>query len=352
MVTEVGAGPLPDARRVASRRLRNAVASLVAVLIGLALGAIMIAAGGGHPVAAYSALLRGAVGDRFAIAQTLEQAIPLIVIGLGLAVAFRARVWNIGAEGQLYLGALTGGMVAIYVPIHISVLIIPLAFAAAMVGGAAWASVVGILRARWGVNEIVTSLLLNYPMFFLIEYLVRVPIRDKSQFIIQSKPVPRFAALPGLFHSFDVNAGILAAIGLVPIAAYLMNKTPFGFRVDVYGMSPEVAEAAGIDGRRVILRVMLISGATAGLAGVIQLMGVAIVLNPALSKGLGFTGIIVALLGRNRPVGVLLAAVFIGGLTTGGIAMQQAESLPTSIIVTIQAMFVLLLLAADRLMRR
>jgi general nucleoside transport system permease protein len=343
---------IPEAGRRSARRFRNVGASLLATLIGLALGAVMIALAGGRPVAAYSALFRGAIGDRFAISQTLEQSIPLIIIGLGLAVSFRARVWNIGAEGQLYLGALAGAMVAIYVPIHVPVVIIPLAFAAAMVGGAVWASVVGFLRARWGVNEIVTSLLLNYPMFFLIEYLVRVPIRDKSQFIIQSKPIPRSAALPGLFDTFDVHAGILVALGLVPIVAYLMNKTPFGFRVDVFGMSPEVAEAAGVDGRRVILRVMLISGAMAGLAGVIQLMGVAIVLNPALSKGLGFTAIIVALLGRNRPVGVLLAALFIGGLTTGGIAMQQAQSLPTSIIVTIQAMFVLLLLAADRLMRR
>jgi general nucleoside transport system permease protein len=149
-----------------------------------------------------------------------------------------------------------------------------------------------------------------------------------------------------------VNVGILVALGLVPIVAYLMNKTPFGFRVDVFGMSSEVAEAAGVDPKRVIVRVMLISGALAGLAGVIQLMGVAIVLNPALSRGLGFTGIIVALLGRNRPVGVLISGLFIGALTTGGIAMQQAQSLPTAIIVTIQALFVLLLLAANRLMRR
>jgi general nucleoside transport system permease protein len=334
---------------VASRLVRNLGASLVAILIGLGFGAIIIVAAGGEPFAAYTSLFRGAVGSRFDIGQTLEQSIPIMIIGLGLAVAFRARVWNIGAEGQFYIGALTGGLVAIYLPIDVPVILIPLSFAAAMAGGAIWAWIVGYMRAHWGVNEIVTSLLMNYPAFFLMEYLCRVPLR--GGFIIQSKPVRTAAQLPDV-PGFPVHLGIIVAIGLVPIVAYLMNKTPFGFRVDVFGMSPDVAEAAGVDRKKIVKRVMVVSGALAGLAGVIQVMGVQIVLNPFISRGFGFTAIIVALLGRNRPIGVLMAALFIGAMSNGGIAMQQAQNLPTSIILSVQALFVLLLLAAEMFIRK
>lgn len=334
-----------------SRRLRSVLASLLAVLVGLVIGGIIIAAAGAQPVVAYADLIRGAIGSRFAISQVLEQSVPLIIIGLGLCVAFRATVWNIGAEGQFYIGALCGGVVGIYTPIDSPLILVPLTFLAAMAGGAAWAWVAGAMRARLGVNEIVNTLMLNYIALFIVAYLIRVPFRDPERLIIQSKQMPEAARLPDI-PGLSVHVGFVVALVLVPIVAYLLSKTPFGFRVGVFGMNREAAAAAGVDGKRMIVRVMTISGALAGLAGIIQVEALQIVVNTVISRQFGFTAIVVALLGRNRPLGALLASLFIGGLTVGGVAMQQAQQVPTAVLISLQALFVILLLAADRLMRR
>jgi simple sugar transport system permease protein len=295
--------------------------------------------------------VQGALGSRFAVSQMLEQSIPLLIIGLGLCVAFRATVWNIGAEGQFYIGALFGGVVGIYFPVHSPFLVIPLTFVAAMAGGALWAWIAGAMRAHLGVNEIVNTLMLNYIALFILAYLVRIPLRDPERQIIQSRPMQDAAQLPD-FPGFTFHIGFVVAILLVPIVAYVLNKTPFGFRISLSGMNRDAAETAGVDSGRTIKHVMMISGALAGLAGIIQVEAVQIVLNTSVSRQFGFTAIVVALLGRTRPVGVLLASLFLGGLAVGGVRMQQVHELPTAIILSIQALFVLLLLAAERLMRR
>jgi len=278
-------------------------------------------------------------------------AVPLVIMGLGLALAFRGRVYNIGAEGQLFMGALASGVVAIFLPLDFAPLLIAVSAVAGVAAGAAWGGIVGVLRARWGVNEVITSLLLNFVAILGFTYLVRRPLRAEGASIdLQGRSVQPEAVLPTL-PSLNVHIGVFAALALVPLVWYLMARTPFGMRVRMMGFNAEAARTAGVNSRRMIVGLMLISGGMAGLAGAIQTLGLAEGLDLAISPGYGFTAIVVALLGRLHAVGVLLAALFIAMLQGGGQAMSVTEGLPYAIVLAIPGVFVVFLLIADRLAR-
>ena len=305
---------------------------------------------GGDPIAAYGALLDGAFGSPYALGQVLILTVPLLVMGIGLALAFRGRVYNIGAEGQLFMGALAAGVVAIFLPVGFDPLLILAATVAGIAAGAAWGGIVGVLRARWGVNEVITSLLLNFVAILIFTYCVRRPLRAPGSPDLQGRAIDPNAALP-ILPDLAVHVGVFAAIALVPIAAYLMARTPFGMRVRMMGFNAEAARTAGVNSRRMIVGLMLISGGLAGLAGVLQTLGVAERLDLGISQGYGFTAIVVALLGRLNALGVLLAALFIAVLQSGGQAMSVTEGLPYAIVLAIPGVFVVFLLIADRLAR-
>jgi simple sugar transport system permease protein len=275
---------------------------------------------------------------------------PLLIIGLGLSLAFRARVYNIGAEGQLFVGALAGGTLLLQVKSNGS-LLIALALVAGIVGGALWASIVGFFRARWGVNEVISSLLMNYIAIFGFSYVIRKPLGDPAAGnSLASEAIPSDTRLPFIPDIF-AHYGIFIALALVPIVAYVARMTPFGHRVRMMGLNAEAAGVAGVNTRRLIVVLMAISGGLAGLAGVIQLVGVEGRMDAGISAGYGFTAIIVALLGRLDAFGVLLAAVLISFLHVGGQAMSIENGLPYSIILAIEGVFVLFVLAADRFAR-
>lgn len=337
-------------RRRHRERLAALRASLAAVLLALVVGGALVLIAGGRPLAAYGSMLDGAFGSPLAIGQVLTQAVPLLVIGLGLALAFRARIYNIGAEGQLFMGALLGGVLVLTLPHGLGAPAIVLALLGGVVGGALWGGIVGGLRSRWGVNEVLTSLLLNYVAIFGFSFVVRKPFRDPAASFLSSESIPDAARLP-LLPSISANVGVLIALALVPIVGYAMTRTPFGFRVRTMGLNPEAAEAAGTRVGSLALRLMLISGGLAGLAGVIQVLGVAGRLDPTISQNYGFTAIVVALLGRLRAGGVLLAALLIAALQVGGQAMSVDQALPYSIVLAIQGVFVVLLLIIDRVAR-
>lgn len=334
------------------RRLGTLAAPLGAVTLAILLGAGLVLIAGGDPVSAYSALLDGAFGTPLAFGEVLAQATPLLIIGLGLALAFRGGVYNIGAEGQLFVGALAGGSAAIALPSDSGTLLIVVALLAGVLGGAAWGSIVGVLRARWGVNEVITSLLLNYIGILAFSWAIRRPLRDPDATTgLSGKAVPEHAVLPTL-PSFSVHIGALVAAALVPVVWWVMARTPFGFRVRALGLNAEAARVAGAPTARMVVWLMVVSGGLAGLAGVIQVLGVSQRLDPNLSQGIGFTAIVVALIGRMHAFGVLLAALLIAVLQAGGQAMSVNESLPYSIVLAIQGLFVVFLLIADRLARR
>jgi len=340
---------LPHVSRRAGQ-IRTIGATLAAVALGLAAGSILIVIAGGRPWSTYRDMAGGAYGSLFGFGAVLVQTAPLLVIGLGLALAFRGRVYNIGAEGQFYIGALAGGAAVILLPLRLYPLLIALAMVAGIVGGGAWGWVVGKLRARWGVNEVISSLLLNYIGIFVFSYAVRNPLRDPEASSLASKAVPDGSRLPTFPHLFT-HVGILVGLALVPLVWYVMDRTPFGFRVRMMGLNADAARVAGVDTSRMIVRLMVISGGLAGLAGIVQVLGVQGRLETTLSQGYGFTAIVVALLGRLRAVGVLLAALFVSGLIVGGQAASIDQGLPYAIVLGIQGVFVVFVLVADRFAR-
>jgi simple sugar transport system permease protein len=331
-------------------RARATVVSLVAAAIAFLVGGVLVLIARGSPVEAFRAMFEGAVGSSFALGQGLILAIPLLIIGLGLALAFRGRVYNIGAEGQLFMGALTGGAVLLTVDLDHRLLIV-LALLAGTAGGAVWGSLVGILRARGGVNEVISSLLLTYIALFVFAWAIRRPFSDPSAGNnLASRAIPEDTLLPTLPDLF-VHYGVFVAVALVPVVWYVMARTPFGFRVRAMGLNQDAAQVAGVHTGRLVVWLMLVSGGLAGLAGIIQVVGIEGRLDAGISQSYGFTAIVVALLGRLHAFGVLLAALFIAFLNAGGQAMSVDEGLPYSIVLAIQGVFVLLVLIADRFSR-
>lgn len=327
------------------------LASAGAVGSALILGGLLFLIAGADPVTAYSTMLNGAFGSTYAIGQVLKLAVPLLIISLGLLMVFRANLWNIGAEGQLLIGALTGGVVAIEFPIASGWIAIPVAIIAGAIGGGVWAGVVGWLRAKWEVHEVITSLLLNFVAVILFSFMVRGPLRDPFGFLPESKEVPEFARLPSLPY-LDVNIGIVLALMLVALFAYVLKATPYGLKIRMVGSSPSVARAVGVNPSRMTVELMFLSGALAGIAGVIQVLGVQFNLQDGLSPGFGFTAILVALLGRMNPIGAVFAALALAAITVGGSAVQVSQGVPTSIVATISALLVMCLLIAERISQK
>jgi simple sugar transport system permease protein len=341
-------GVMPAGVSLRSRRLRAAGFSFAAVIFALVVAGVLVVVAGGNPFGAYASFVEGSLGSRFAIGLVFVQTTPLLLIGLGLALAFRGRVYNIGAEGQFYMGALAGGAVGGALgsfaagPAAISIAVV-----AGIAGGAAWGLIVGVLKARWRVNEVISSLLLNYIATFVFAYVVRRPLRDPEATFIVGKELRSANHLP-VVSALSAHAGILIAFALVPVVWYAAERAPFGFRVRMMGLNSEAAHAAGVNTPLLIATLMAISGGFAGLAGIIQVLGVTYRLDPALSNGYGFTAIVVALLGRLNAVGVLLAALFVGVLTVGGQAMAVQRGLPFASVLAIEGIFVVFVLIANR----
>lgn len=245
------------------RRGRVLMTSMTAVALGLAAGAVLIAVAGGDPVAAYRDIIQGAFGSSYAIGQLLTVSTPLLIIGLGLAFAFRGRVYNIGAEGQLLMGALAGGAVAILLPAGTGIVLIPLSLAVGALAGGGWGLIVGVLRTRLGVNEVISSLLLNYVALYIFLYIIRIPLRDTNDATLTGKAVQTDARLPEI-GTLSVHIGVFLALALIPAAMYVMDRTPFGFRVRMLGLNPEASRTVGVPVGALIVRLMVISGGWRG----------------------------------------------------------------------------------------
>jgi general nucleoside transport system permease protein len=324
---------------------------LAAVALALLLCAVIIALVGTNPLDAYRALARGAFGSTRAATQTAIRAAPLLLIALGLTLAFRSKVWNIGAEGQFFMGALAASWFALQFDSLPPAIMLPAMVAVAFLGGALWGLIPALLRAYMGANEIVTSLLLNYVAAFFVAYLVRSPMKDPNYFLPQSAPLPAAATIPLLGNS-KLHAGIILALVCVPIIYLILWKTPLGYRLRVVGSNPDAARYAGISVERSIITVMLISGGMAGIAGMVEVAAVHHRLMTGISAGFGFTAIVVALLGQLNPLGVLVAAYFFASLVIGADSMQRVVGLPVSLTEIIQALVVLFFLAGDHFSKR
>ena len=352
-MTETVASPI---KTPPPRRLPVAVWSILAPLLGalagLLLGAIPIWLSGAHPLTAYGVMLTGAFGGARQITETILRATPLLIMGLGLTVAFRGRVWNIGGEGQYFIGALAGTVVGLLGQTTLpGALLIPLMLIAGLLGGALWAGVAALLRIRFGINEIIVTLMLNYIAEYSVLYVARQPLRDPESFLPQSAQLLQAARLPTLVGT-RLHVGILLALLLIPLVYLLLWKTPLGFRIRAIGANPVVAYHAGMNVTWGLAFALLFSGALAGMTGLIEVSALHTRLKDGISGGYGFTGILVALLGRLHPIGVFFAALFFAALTIGAQTMHSVYGLPIALAQVIQGLVVLFVLAADALARR
>jgi len=315
------------------------------VLAALAVSALAFLALNVSPVTAYEAMFVTTLTTELGVTQTINKAAPLILAGLAVYLPLRAQLWNIGAEGQLLIGACAGTWVGLNVSLP-AMALIPLMFVVGGLAGAAWTFVPAWLRVRWGINEIITTLLLTFVAVDVKSYLVRGPMQAQFGFFPQTDSLPAEATLPTLF-GFDFYAGILAAVAFVALTYLLINETRFGYQITFIGSNDEAAEQAGMSKLRIYLFVMLAGGALAGLAGITEIAGVQGRLRAEWDPGYGWTAIPIALLGRNGAIQVMLAAVFFAVIFVGGSSVGVALSVPAAIIDVIQALIILFLITAE-----
>jgi simple sugar transport system permease protein len=337
--------------RLAPSRRWQAVSVALALVGVSAIGAILIATSGASITAAAAAFYEGAFGSRGAILETLVQATPLIFTGLAMVVAFRARVWNIGGEGQFFAGALATIAITRAVPGLPGPLLIMGIFIAAAVGGGIWGLVPGFLKARFGANEVVVTVMMNYVMLYLVSYVVGGVWRDPSSFYIQTSSIPTQAWLPHLLTPGRLHLGFVLALVTAGIVSVLLRRSVLGYEIRAVGANPIASRYRGISVGTVTVIVMVISGALAGLAGGVEVAGVHHRLRLDISTGYGFTGIIVALLGQLTPSGTVLAAILFGALVNGSTSMQISAGVPVALVYAIQGLTLIFVLGASVLSR-
>lgn len=332
----------------------NLALPLLAIAATLILCSGLIALAGAGVIEAYGVMLSASLGDSYAITETLVRAAPMIFTGLAVAVAFRAKFWNIGAEGQLLAGAVASCAVgAIPMPGPLAMLLMALAGAAA---GAAVALVPATLRVKFKVDDVVSSLLLNSVIYYALMALIEGPWKDSFSGYPISPPIEDSANFPVLLEGTRLHLGVVVALIAAPLIWFLIVRTTLGFRIRVTGENPEAARYGGINVQRVLVSTALLSGALAGLAGVGEVGGVHFQVMSDISPGYGYSGIVVAMLARLNPLGVVPAALFLAAVMTGAEAMSRATGVPAFLSDVIQgtallAMLVALLFTAYRIRR-
>ncbi|RUU15418.1 ABC transporter permease [Mesorhizobium sp. M6A.T.Ca.TU.002.02.2.1] len=332
----------------------NLALPLLAIGAALVLCSGLIALAGAGVIEAYGVMFSASLGDSYAITETLVRATPMIFTGLAVAVAFRAKFWNIGAEGQLLAGAVASCAVgAIPMPGPLAILLMAVAGAAA---GAAVALVPATLRVKFRVDDVVSSLLLNSVIFYALMALIEGPWKDSFSGYPISPPIEDSANFPVLLEGTRLHLGVVAAFLAAPVIWFLIARTTLGFRIRIIGENPEAARYGGIHVERVLISTALLSGALAGLAGVGEVGGVHFQVMSDISPGYGYSGIVVAMLARLNPLGVVPAALFLAAVMTGAEAMSRATGVPAFLSDVIQgtallAMLVALLFTAYRIRR-
>jgi general nucleoside transport system permease protein len=338
-------------RREPSRALRY-VSPLIAVLLTILAGFVLFWAIGKDPVRGIGLIFFAPFTTVRSLAELTVKATPLILIATGLAIGFRAGIWNIGAEGQFTLGAITGGATALWFFPGGGPLLLPLMAIAGMLGGMAWAAIPALLKTRYNANEILVSLMLVYVATLLLSALCFGPLRDPESFNFpESRLFQADATMPRLIPGTRAHWGFVIAIGIALAVAWFMRRHVFGFFTDVMGSSPAAARYAGVPEARMTWACLLGSGALAGLAGTFEAAGPVGQLVPALPVGYGFTAIIVAFLGRLDPIGIIIAGLVLALTYIGGELAQIAMSLPSATTSVFQGMLLFFLLAVDVLVR-
>ena len=336
---------------IAPARAREAaLLGVGAVTLTLGAGSVLLLLGGYDPVAAGAAMLRGSVGSwNTFVSITLVRSVPLLFAGLAVALAFRAGVWNIGAEGQLYAGAVGGVWVALTFTGLPSPLLVPAVLVASGLAGGLWALVPTLMRLRLGIGEVITTILMNFVGIYMAAWMVHGPLQEQRGVFPQTDRIIEAARLPALIPGTRLHIGFALALAIAAVLGVMLRRSRFGFQIRAVGASPQAAAVAGrIDPARVIFISFLASGAIAGLAGGAEVSGLTYALYEDLSDGWGYTAIAVALLGGLRPGGVVVTAIFFGALQAGAGAMQRDAGIPAAWVDVVEALVILAVLGLDR----
>jgi ABC-type uncharacterized transport system permease subunit len=329
--------------------LRSSIPQIVAVLFALLVGAIVLAVTGYSPIEAYGAVLTGAFGDIYGIGQTFTQATPIIFTALAFLFSYKCGLFNIGAEGQLLIGGFTAAIVGISAPGLPIFIHLPLALIAGATGGALWGFFPGVLKAKLGANEVITTLMLSYVALYITSYMVNYPFKAPGM-VPQTILIAPSAELPGILLPTQLSASFIIALVSTGVVAFLLERTTIGYAIRAIGLNTKAAESGGIDIKKGIILALLISGALAGLGGAGEILGVHHRYIDGFSPGYGWDGLAVALIGGLNPYGAAIAAVFLGALRSGGQAMSRSTGVPLDIVFVLQAL-VILFVAAPRLIR-
>lgn len=318
---------------------------LVAVLLALLIGAVLLIISGSNPIEAYAALFKGAFGSPVAIQRTLEKATPLIFSGLAVAFAFKAGLFNIGAQGQLLIGAIVAAYIGFAVTGLPVVIHLPLALLAGGLAGALYGAIPGFLKVYTGAHEVIVTIMLNYIAINITDYLADGPWKDPSpgNIVARTPPILNSAELPILGN---VPLGFVLAVLAAIIVWWLLFRTTLGYEIRTVGLSSSAAQYAGIRVARIIVLTMVISGFLAGFGGAVETLGIVGRFQPGFNAGLGFDGITVALLAKTNPIGVIPAAILLGAMRAGASQMQFSAGVAKEITDVITA-FILFFVAAD-----
>jgi general nucleoside transport system permease protein len=335
----------------------------IAALAALIVGAFMLWALGANPFEGYKALFQGAFGSLDSLVDTAVKSVPILLVGAGICIAFRANMLNIGGEGQLVMGGLAGTVTALALPGLPGPVLIPLVLFAGLVGGALWGAIPGALKAYLNVNEILSTIMLNIVAVQLMNYLLAHPLIDNTQSdvfarIPQTRRLSPNADLPILIHGSQLHLGVVVAV-LAAVAAYvLLWRTGLGFRLRAVGLSREAASYAGMPVKRTMTLAMALSGALCGLGGAILVFGSAShrMVTDGTATGFtgsaGFNGIVAALFGGLHPLWTILSSFVFGGLLVGGNSMQIAVQVPTALIVALNGLVVVFVVSIEYVRRR
>lgn len=347
-------------KRLKPSRLANWLVPVISLLLALIFGAVLIASAGANPFTAYRAMLEGAFGspdlwrdgEFYNLTETLVKAIPLMLTGLSVAIAFRMLFWNIGAEGQLVMGGIAAAGVALFFPTLFPFIpqspwaYLPLIALAAILAGAVWGLIPALLKSYLQVNEIITTLMFNYIAILWYQYLFTTAWKDPLGFGFPgSAQIERFARLGRI--TGRLHWGLVIAVVAAILIWVILDKTRRGYEIRLIGENASAAKYAGVSLAQNIVLVMLLSGGLAGLAGMAEISGISYRLQHGLAVGYGFTGIIVAWLAKLNPWGIIAVAVLLAGLFVGGDQLQITLGLPSSVAQVLQGAILLFVLGGD-----
>lgn len=335
----------------------SAVMPVLAVVLALLAGAVMLLLLGVNPLEAYAAMISGVFGSVSGITQSLVKATPLLLVGLGICIAFRASVINIGGEGQIILGAVTGTWFALTFDSWPGWLLIPATILVGFFGGAFWGFIPGILKARFQVNEILSTVMMNAIALQLMNLLIRGPLIDPAgvtagTYLAQSERLPEQVWLTRLVPQTLLHTGLLIAILLAFVVYIFLWRTTIGYRIRAVGLNPDASRYAGVSVPVFQALSLTLAGGFAGLAGVIEVLGVHHRLLEGITSGYGFAGIVAALFGGLHPIGTIPASILFGGLLVGADKMQRAVQVPSALIDAILGLIVLFVVGSAYLSRR